>query len=72
MEMLTGPQTTADQRGDLSETAGLLGLTLVKTIADLWDAKRLWLLPGWDVCSTALADVDAAMAWAVPVSELAM
>lgn len=70
VEMLTGPQGTEDQRGDLAETAGLMGLHLIEQLGDLFDAKTLYVLPEWQTCPTALADVEAAQAWGVPVVEV--
>lgn len=72
MIILTGPQTTADQRGDLYEMAGLIGATPAFRSGVQWaDVERLLHMSGWESCPLAVADVDVATALGVPVHSVA-
>lgn len=71
MIVITGPQGTADERGDLAEAAGIYGALVVGQHAVQWsDVTTLYRLPGWDLCPRALADVLIADALCVPTVDL--
>ncbi|MFD4699815.1 hypothetical protein [Streptomyces niveus] len=69
---MTGPQSTPDQRGDLCELAGLHGARLASDVDIRWsDVRTLIVLPGWESCPLASADVALADALGLPVTPLA-
>jgi hypothetical protein len=71
MIVMTGPQRTAEERGDLAETAGLHGALLVGEHPIAWAAVRaLYRLAGWRSCPLALSDVAMADALCIPVRDL--
>lgn len=65
MDVLTGPQTTSDQREDLAELAGLHRLIPAAPDLPWWEADHLYCAPGWEQCPQALADVGIADAFGV-------
>jgi hypothetical protein len=71
MRVLTGPQNSPEQRGNLAELAGLHGLTPSLT-ADVqwWNVSTLYRACGWDTCACAVADVAIADAFGIPVLDL--
>jgi hypothetical protein len=70
-DVMTGPQRTADERGELAELAGLHGALLVSEHYIPWAAVRaLYRLAGWNACPLALADVTMADALRIPVYDL--
>lgn len=71
MIIVTGPQSTPDEREDLAEAAGLLDAHLtVEHDIQLADATALFCLPGWEACPLAVADVGIAEALDIPVKTL--
>ncbi|MEU7039805.1 hypothetical protein AB0A77_01950 [Streptomyces varsoviensis] len=72
MDVLTGPQHTPDERGDLAERAGLMGLHVFLPLdSDVWlSASKLYLLPGWEQCSAALTDHHVAVAYGLQLITL--
>jgi hypothetical protein len=73
MLVMTGPQSTDDERGDLAEVAGLHGALLVHEHHVIWpEVTALYRLHGWDACPLALADVALADALQVPMFDLTM
>lgn len=71
--MITGPQTTGDEIGDLNELAGVYA-ALAATSADIcWtDVTRLLRMTGWERCPRATADVDIAGALLIPIVDLTL
>lgn len=64
MIILTGPQTTDDERGDLIEAAGLIDARLTSsTDIDWFAVTAFFLLDGWETCPLAVADVAVASAF---------
>ena len=58
MIIITGPQGTDAQRGQLDEMAGLLGARTLSCGDIPWvDVTDLYCLDGWEACSLAVADV---------------
>lgn len=71
MIVMTGPQGTAEERGDLAELAGLHGAVLVGAHCVIWaQVQALYRLSGWAVCPLALADVTMAEALCIPMYDL--
>ncbi|WP_328742951.1 hypothetical protein OG436_29610 [Streptomyces caniferus] len=71
MDVLTGPQSTGEQRGTLCELAGLYGLVpTVNTHVDWLTVGALYCIAGWQLCADALSDVALAEAFGVPVKDL--
>ncbi len=69
--MITGPQATPEQIGDLSERAGVYGARMATDTDFAWTAvTRLLRLTGWDTCPLSLADVGIAVALAIPIVDL--
>lgn len=69
--MLTGPQGTPEQRGDLAELAGFYAMTpAVSADVQWWDVTELHRARGWNNCSAALADVAIAESFGIPVMDL--
>lgn len=72
MRVITGPQSTSEQQGDLAEAAGLHGAKLASDADVMWlEVSALIILPGWEGCSLATADVTMAEALELPVTPLA-
>lgn len=64
MIVLTGPQKTQLQRKELASLAEELNACMIDDEAVNWFAvKTLYVLPGWDSCPSALADVGVAAAF---------
>ncbi|MET7939689.1 hypothetical protein [Streptomyces sp. NPDC005302] len=64
MIILTGPQSTDDERGFLEEMAAFFDAKLTCGCSVEWAAVTdLYCLPGWEGCSTAVADVSIAEAF---------
>ncbi len=58
MIVLTGPQSTDEDRGNLVEMSGLLGAPLTCSTAVEWSAvTSMYRLEGWKRCPLAVADV---------------
>ncbi|MET9480985.1 hypothetical protein [Streptomyces sp. NPDC006638] len=71
MIILTGPQTSTDELGDLIEAAGLIGAQLTCSSDVDWAlVERFYCLAGWDACPLAVADVGIAAAFGFPVELL--
>ncbi|MFD7776619.1 hypothetical protein [Streptomyces sp. NPDC059753] len=70
--LITGPQETHDDVGQLAEMAGLLGAHTA-TCPDLqWaDVTDVYVLSGWESCPLATADMGIAKQLGVPVHHLA-
>ncbi|MEU1092120.1 hypothetical protein [Streptomyces sp. NPDC005877] len=69
--MLTGPQRTSEQRGELAEAAGMIGAVAVGVTEIPWlDVNELYRLPGWETCPLACADVTMADALCIPVVDV--
>ncbi|MFG2292010.1 hypothetical protein [Streptomyces sp. NPDC048603] len=67
MILITGPQQTPDERGDLAESAGLYGARLVCDDTVQWaEAELMLCLPGWEFCPLAIADVAIAESLVIP------
>ncbi|WP_158716615.1 hypothetical protein [Streptomyces sp. NRRL F-5630] len=63
MILITGPQTTAHEREDLAEAAGLLGAYAVTSPDVMWaEVTAVYYLDGCDGCSRATADLAVARA----------
>ncbi|MFF1417580.1 hypothetical protein [Streptomyces sp. NPDC058280] len=68
MIILTGPQSAADQRGNLAEMAGLIDARLTCSTDVVWaDVTALYYMDGWEDCPLAMADVDVATLMGLPV-----
>ncbi|MEV6684411.1 hypothetical protein AB0N28_03545 [Streptomyces sp. NPDC051130] len=68
---MTGPQRTAEERGELAEAAGFHGALLVSAHRIPWASVRaLYRLAGWAACPLAVADVTMADAMAIPMFDL--
>ncbi|MGW2515031.1 hypothetical protein ACWC0A_37815 [Streptomyces scopuliridis] len=71
MIILTGPQTSADERGDLDEMAGLLDARLTCSTDVVWaDVTAFYCMDGWERCSLATADVGVARAFGLPITRV--
>ncbi|MER5501329.1 hypothetical protein ABT096_29570 [Streptomyces sp. NPDC002561] len=73
MIILTGPQRTPDERGDLAEMAGLLGAAVLDGDAAryvLADVEAFYRMSGWECCERAVTDVELADAFGWPVKDL--
>ncbi|WP_328967915.1 hypothetical protein [Streptomyces sp. NBC_00239] len=71
MIVITGPQGTAEEQGELAEIAGLHGAALVGEHNIKWaSVVALYRIPGWERCPLALADVAMADALDIPTHDL--
>ena len=71
MIIVTGPQGTDEEVGQLAEAAGLLGGLPAYAATLQWAAATaLYCLAGWEHCSIAVADVTIAQACGVEVLSL--
>lgn len=71
MIILTGPQSTVEQRGELDELAGLMDAKLTCSSDVQWaTVTTLYALRGWELCPHAVADVDIADAFGLSVQLL--
>ena len=72
MVVLTGPQGSAEEVGDLIETAGLMGwIPAPASAAIVWaDVTELYRVAGWDTCPLAVADVAVAQALDIPIKDM--
>ncbi|MEV7425206.1 hypothetical protein [Streptomyces sp. NPDC091212] len=69
--IMTGPQSTADEREDLAELAGLYGALLACDPGVNWaSATGAYCAHGWEVCPLAVADVAIAGALGIDVRYL--
>lgn len=72
MIIITGPQGTDEQRGQLDEMAGLLGARTISCGDVLWvDVTDLYCLAGWETCPIAMADVKIGELFGLAVTHLA-
>ena len=72
MIIVTGPQTTDDEVGDVVEMAAFLGGIPAYSAAIQWaTVTALYCLGGWEKCPLAVADVDVAEALGLTVRHLA-
>ncbi|MFE5093270.1 hypothetical protein ACFRCI_23635 [Streptomyces sp. NPDC056638] len=65
MIIITGPQRTPDELGDLHEAAGILNAELLHGDGAQWvlaDVEVFYRLAGWDYCTHATTDVQIAEA----------
>ncbi|MEO3974417.1 hypothetical protein [Streptomyces sp. CAU 1734] len=63
MVMMTGPQTDPDDVGTLMECVGLFGAHLFTDDQADWTAvTAVYVLPGWESCPLAVADISIALA----------
>lgn len=68
MIIVTGPQSTTEDRESLAEAAGLLEAHLTCSTDVLWiDVSALYCLDGWEICPLAVADVSVAEAMDIPI-----
>lgn len=73
MIIITGPQDTDEQRGQLDEMAGLLGACTVSSGDVPWaDVTDLYCLAGWESCPLAVADVKIAALFGLTITPLAV
>ncbi|MEU7243365.1 hypothetical protein [Streptomyces sparsogenes] len=72
MIILTGPQRTPDEVGDLAELAGLMECAVTTSDTSIiWaEVSAMYRLDGWEACPLALADVAVAEACGVPIKDL--
>ncbi|MEV0444050.1 hypothetical protein AB0I84_18785 [Streptomyces spectabilis] len=71
MIIVTGPQGTDDERGDVAEAAGLMGGTPSYSDAVRWaTATALVCLDGWQCCPLAVADVTVATSLGLAVRQV--
>lgn len=63
MIILTGPQVTSEQRHDLASLAKELDAVLIDDDVTWASVTEFYVLPGWDTCPSALADVGIAAAF---------
>ncbi|CAM5401076.1 hypothetical protein ACTFBT_01010 [Streptomyces microflavus] len=70
MLVITGPQRTPDERGDLIEMSAFLGAALMTDRPTFADVTGLLRMAGWDCCAQALADVGMASAFGWPIKDL--
>lgn len=71
MIIITGPQSTADERGTLIELAGLLDVRPACGADVVWaEVTDIYHLDGWEMCPYGAADVQFASALGVPVHPL--
>jgi hypothetical protein len=70
MELITGPRTTPPERTALADAADGMGLIPVTESTPWAVADTVYVLPGWERCPDALADVQTAHALAVTVVHL--
>jgi hypothetical protein len=69
--IITGPQGTDAQRGQLDELAGLLDAHTVSCGNVSWaDVTDLYCLDGWEACPLAVADVKIGELFGLPVTRL--
>lgn len=69
--IITGPQGTDEQRGQLDEVAGLLGAHTVACGNVPWvDVTDLYCLDGWEACPLAVADVKIGELFGLTVTHL--
>lgn len=67
MIVVTGPQATDDERGDVWEVAGLLGACPATDETPWHVVDELVCLDGWDACPAAVAHVAMAQSFGVRV-----
>ncbi|KUF18828.1 hypothetical protein AT728_07270 [Streptomyces silvensis] len=73
MIIVTGPQGTDDERGDVAEAAGLMGGLPSYSHAVQWAAATaLVCLDGWERCPLAVADVTVAASLGLTVQQLVL
>ncbi|MFF1625614.1 hypothetical protein [Streptomyces sp. NPDC058272] len=66
--IVTGPQATDEERGQLAELAGLLNAHTVTCPDVRWaDVTEMVALDGWEACPVSVADVTVAEQLGVPV-----
>ncbi|MFI9123831.1 hypothetical protein ACIGW0_31320 [Streptomyces bikiniensis] len=70
MIILIGPQSTAEEMGDLNELAGLLGAVCMSPDVDWASVRGFLVAPDWDKCPVASADVESAGNFGLPVEYL--
>lgn len=72
MNVLTGPRSTPEQLGNLTELSGLTGLPLLHDtgVIELLDADAVFCAAGWECCPLATADVDVAGAYGLAVKNI--
>ncbi|MFB7823827.1 hypothetical protein [Streptomyces hydrogenans] len=71
MIVLVGPQSSAEQRGDLEELAGFLGAVTMHSPHVEWGEVASFVVShDWEACPIAVADHDAACAFGLPVAYL--
>ncbi|MGI5404179.1 hypothetical protein ACQEVG_32955 [Streptomyces sp. CA-135486] len=71
MIILTGPQITSEQRGELDEVSAIIDARLTCSPDVDWvSVTALYTLKGWEACPLAVADVDIATAVGLPVLPL--
>jgi hypothetical protein len=69
--IVTGPQTTDDDRASIADLASLVdGLPAYSAVSQWATATALYCLSGWDSCPLAVADVTAAETFGLPISHL--
>jgi hypothetical protein len=58
MEVLAGPQGTSDEREELAELAGILGMVPASDDTDWTDVQTLYVTSDYIKCGTAVALVE--------------
>ncbi|MFD4234252.1 hypothetical protein [Streptomyces sp. NPDC058542] len=72
MIVITGPQRTPDELGDLIEMSALLDAALMTDRPPFADVTAMYRMAGWDCCAQATADVRLAKSFGWPVKDLAL
>ncbi|MFB7114090.1 hypothetical protein [Streptomyces sp. NPDC056291] len=73
MIIITGPQSTDEERGQLEELSGLLNAGTVSAGDVSWgDVTDLYCLEGWESCPLAVADVKIAELFGLTVTHIAL
>lgn len=70
MLVITGPQRTPDERGDLIEMSALMDAVLMTDSPAFADVTGMYRLAGWDCCAQATADVLMAATFGWPIKDL--
>lgn len=71
MLVITGPQRTPDERGDLIEMSALMDAVRMTDSPAFADVTGMYRLAGWDCCAQATADVALAVSFGWTIKDLA-
>lgn len=72
MIVITGPQRTPDERGDLIEMSALLDAVRMTDRPTFADVTGLYRMAGWDCCAQARADVLLATSFGWPIKDIVL